>query len=134
KQYTKQITVYNIIEQEGKDVADKFNIQFGGNISDVHNYFDYDILINATSVGFKTQDTILNRNQIKPNSIVLDVVFVPTCTTFMKEAEAVGCTVLSGTQMIMNQACKQFELYTNIPAPVEIYESVMNDVEQNKPT
>jgi shikimate dehydrogenase len=86
---------------------------------------DYDILINCTSVGFKSTETILTKDRFKPGSLVLDAVFIPIETTFVKEARAAGCTAIEGYKMLLYQACGQFELYTGIDAPFAIMEQAM---------
>jgi shikimate dehydrogenase len=86
------------------------------------------MLINCTAAGFKSQETILKRDKIIPRSLVFDAVFVPVKTALLEEAAAVGCLCISGTRMLMHQACRQFELYTGIPAPEEIYETVLNRI------
>jgi shikimate dehydrogenase len=59
---------------------------------------------------------------------VFDAVFIPIKTALLEEAAAAGCTCVSGTRMLMHQACKQFELYTGTQAPVEIYETMLNRI------
>lgn len=126
--YTKDIVVYNNNQLKGKDVAATFDVVFAGDIGLVSSDIPYDILINCTSVGFKSSETIITADKIRPNTVVLDVVFLPTSTTFLKEAKLVGCVTLSGTRMIMHQACKQFELYTGLVAPFKIYEKIMQEI------
>ncbi len=133
KQFTDDITIYEIDEETGRATAQKFGVLYGGDTSKVSRETQYDILINCTPVGFKTQETILTADRIRENTVVLDVVFLPLVTEFQKQAKLAGCRVLSGTRMIMHQACKQFELYTGQKAPFEVYESTMNQIlrEQN---
>lgn len=128
KQYTDKLSIYNRNHERGRRIAQRFGVAYMGGLEELNRDLTYDILINCTSVGFKSQATILTRDRIRPNSIVMDIVFTPVVTTLQKEARAVGCTVISGTRMIMHQACKQFELYTGLDAPCEIYEKVISDI------
>lgn len=128
KQYTHEITLYNRDLVKGQQTASHFDIPFGGRIDSLDATTGYDILINCTSVGFKTDQTILTRNQIHPGTAILDVVFAPAVTAFQTEALAANCSFVPGTRMIMHQACKQFELYTGLAAPVEIYERVIASI------
>ena len=128
KQHTQHIALYNKSTDRGLKVAELFGIEFKGSHDLLNASSDYDILVNATSVGFKSDDTLLSRDRFVPGSVVFDVVFIPTETTFIREARAVGCVGISGTEMLMHQACKQFKLYTKIPAPTEVYESVMKTI------
>lgn len=121
-QHTKDIIIYNNNEAKGSDVANRFGLNFGGDISQVNAETPYDIILNCTSVGFKSKETILTADRIRNNSVVFDVIFNPLVTKFQKEAKSVGCTVIPGSRMIMYQACRQFELYTGFEAPVEVFE------------
>jgi shikimate dehydrogenase len=128
KQYADTIILFNRDQERGRETARRFGIEFGGGIEKVDRSLNYDILINCTSVGFKSPETILTRDRIIPGSLVFDVVFVPVKTALLEEAAAAGCTCVSGTRMLMHQACRQFELYTGISAPVEVYEAVLKDL------
>jgi shikimate dehydrogenase len=128
KQYTTDIILFNRDQERGRETARRFGIEFGGSVEKLDRSLAYDMLINCTSVGFKSQKTILKRDKIIPQSLVFDAVFVPIKTTLLEEAAAVGCICVSGTRMLMHQACKQFELYTGIPAPVEVYENMLNRI------
>jgi shikimate dehydrogenase len=48
------------------------------------------------------------------------MVYNPLRTRFLQEAEAAGCTVVDGLAMFVHQGARQFELWTGIPAPIEI--------------
>jgi shikimate dehydrogenase len=128
KHYTKNISLYNKSIDRGENVAKLFDVEFKGSYDLLNATTEYDILINATSVGFKSDNTLLSRDRFVQGTIVFDVVFVPIETSFMREARSAGCYAISGTEMLMHQACKQFELYTNLEAPKEIYESEMSKI------
>lgn len=81
-----------------------------------------DVLINATSVGMQPQSdaspvpaAILSRFQV-----VMDIVYAPLATRLLMEAEAAGCQVINGLEMLLYQGVAQFELWTGKPAPVEL--------------
>ncbi|MDR1934905.1 MAG: shikimate dehydrogenase, partial [Candidatus Accumulibacter sp.] len=128
KQYTADIVLFNRDQARGRETAKRFGIEFGGGIEKLDRGLDYDILVNCTSVGFKSTETVLTRERLIPKTLVFDAVFVPIKTTLLQEAAAVDCTCVSGTRMLMHQACKQFELYTNTPAPLEIYHIVLTRI------
>lgn len=125
KKYTSSIMIYNIFEDEGQKAADLFGVKYAGKPELLDADTDYDILINCTSVGFKSTETVLTKDRFKPGSIVLDAVFIPIETTFVKEARAAGCIAIEGYKMLLYQACGQFELYTGVNAPFEVMEKAM---------
>lgn len=127
KKYTGNISVYNIETDMGKEVADYFGVKYAGVPADFNRSIEYDILINATSVGFKSDASILTAEQMQENKIVLDAVFIPIETTLVKIAKSLGCTAIPGYRMLIHQACYQFELYTGVKAPFEVMEKAMLD-------
>ncbi len=127
KKYTEDIEVYNIDQATGKEVADYFGVRYAGVPADFNKSTDYDILINATSVGFKTTDTILTADQMREGKIVLDAVFIPIETAFVKIARESGCKAIPGYRMLIHQSCYQFELYTGMKAPFEVMEKALLD-------
>jgi shikimate dehydrogenase len=132
KKYTPHIFVYNSSEERGRQVADRFGVHFAGRPEQLDASSDYDILINCTSVGFKSDETILTRERFRPGCVVLDAVFLPIETTFVREARAAGCTAIEGYKMLLYQACGQFELYTGVPAPFAVMEQAMMSYVESK--
>lgn len=132
KKYTTDISIFNIFEDEGQKTADAFGVTFAGKPELLTAATPYDILINCTSVGFKSTDTVLTKDRFRPGSIVLDAVFIPIETTFVKEARAAGCTAIEGYKMLLYQACGQFELYTGVQAPFDVMEQAMLDYVTDK--
>ncbi|NIV04248.1 shikimate dehydrogenase, partial [Candidatus Saccharibacteria bacterium] len=60
--------------------------------------------------------------------IVLDVIYNPAETRFLKIARERGCVTISGIEMFLSQAAKQFELFTGIPVSTEIIHQVWEEV------
>jgi shikimate dehydrogenase len=50
--------------------------------------------------------------------VVLDIVYKPVETELVKAARRAGAVAIHGGRMLLHQATKQFELYTECPAPV----------------
>ncbi len=79
-----------------------------------------DIILNTTPVGMHpdTGNTPLHRELLMPHHAVLDIVYVPRETTLLRHAREKGCTVLTGDNMLLHQACRQFTIWTGLDAPV----------------
>ena len=74
---------------------------------------EFDILVNATSVGmFPNDGTSPVSKSILKNKIVFDAVYSPPITKLLRDAKSVGAKTIQGTQMYLNQAALQSELYT----------------------
>ena len=77
----------------------------------------YDVLLNATPVGmFPNENECVFEGAI-PASIVLDMVYNPHETLLVKRAKEQGATVIYGSEMLLEQAASQFEIWTGESAP-----------------
>ena len=86
----------------------------------------FDVIINATSVGMgNTRESPLNENEIKAR-YVFDMVYDPPETRLMKMAKAAGAEVIPGIEMFVQQAARQFEIWTGKPAPLDEMLVVVN--------
>jgi Shikimate 5'-dehydrogenase C-terminal domain len=86
---------------------------------------NYDVLVNATSIGFDTEETPVAGEMIKRGLVVLDAVFAPTFTTFLKAAQSRGCQVVRGYRLFIHQALFQFELFTGPKPPFAVMEKAL---------
>ncbi|MFL5340845.1 MAG: shikimate dehydrogenase [Gemmataceae bacterium] len=75
-----------------------------------------DILINATAVGMhpNVDDTPLHAGFLQPGMVVFDLVYNPESTVLVKDARARSCRVITGVELFVRQAAKQFKLFTGI--------------------
>jgi len=77
----------------------------------------YDALIHATPVGMHPNvDDSFFPDRI-PADIVFDMVYNPLETRLIRQAAASGKKVIPGHEMFIEQAVRQFELWTNETAP-----------------
>lgn len=123
-----QVTVYNRTASKGEKLAQDLGARFGGDLIGLNSLEDYDILVNATAVGFHAPDeSVIPSAILREGTVVLDVVFIPPQSKLVKDAESRGCTAISGIRMLVHQAAYQFELYTGRPAPFETMEAALLD-------
>jgi 3-dehydroquinate dehydratase / shikimate dehydrogenase len=86
-----------------------------------------DVLINCSPVGMSpniTESPFLKRD-FKKDMVVFDSVYNPLETRLLREAKAAGCTVIPGYELFINQAARQFELWTGQPAPIDSMREVL---------
>jgi len=77
----------------------------------------FDVIINATPVGMgNTRESPLKPEEIKAR-YVFDMIYDPAETRLLKMARAAGAEVISGLEMFVHQAARQFEIWTGKPAP-----------------
>ena len=76
---------------------------------------DFDIIINATSLGLKKEDKInLNLQNIGKNKLFYDVIYNPSITNFLQEGKKLGNKTINGRLMFVYQAQLAFKVWHNI--------------------
>ncbi|MEM2911117.1 MAG: shikimate dehydrogenase [Candidatus Bathyarchaeia archaeon] len=130
-----ELTVLNRDGEKAKQLAnalkEKFSKKIVGNTLSAslikEKLKDADILVNATSVGMhpNPEQTLVNREWLKPDMTVMDIVYNPIETKLIKDAKAVGAKVVYGTEMLVFQGAASFEIWCNQPAPVEVMRKVI---------
>ncbi len=86
----------------------------------------FDALVQATSVGmFPKSNECLFPGTI-PAGVVLDMVYNPHETVLLKRAKQQGCTVIHGSEMLLEQAARQFEIWTGESAPRSVMRNALD--------
>jgi shikimate dehydrogenase len=76
---------------------------------------DFDIIINATSIGLKKEDEIhIDYQKISKNKFFYDVIYNPPETNFLKKAKKYGGITKNGKMMFVYQAQKAFFIWHKI--------------------
>ena len=84
---------------------------------------EYDLVIQGTPVGMYPHgmdETMVPARWLRRDQVVLDMVYRPLKTRFIREAEAAGCRTILGVEMLLHQAVLQFEAWTGVSAPLEV--------------
>jgi len=77
----------------------------------------FDVLVHATPVGmFPRAHQCFFEDRI-PAKMVMDMVYNPLETLLLRRAREQGAEVISGLEMFLEQAVRQFEIWTGKPAP-----------------
>lgn len=79
-----------------------------------------DLLVNATSVGMDGQSMVIANNTVLPAGLrVADVIYQPFETPFLSYARSKGLKASNGLGMLLYQAAKAFELWTDQSMPTD---------------
>jgi 3-dehydroquinate dehydratase/shikimate dehydrogenase len=81
-----------------------------------------DVVINCTAVGMhpNVDATPLDAEFLHEGTLVFDTIYNPEHTLLLKQARGRGCETVDGLEMFVRQAARQFELFTNCSAPIEL--------------
>jgi shikimate dehydrogenase len=76
---------------------------------------NFDMIINATSLGLKNSETIsLDFSKIKKGKLFYDVIYNPEETNFLKEGKKSGGKIENGKKMFIYQAAASFNIWHGI--------------------
>ncbi len=85
----------------------------------------FDVLVHATPVGMVPN---VKENLFAdgiPADVVLDMVYNPHETALLKLAKQQGCKVVPGSEMLLEQAASQFEIWTGENAPRDVMRNAL---------
>lgn len=89
-----------------------------------------DLLVNCTAVGMhpNVDELPVHPSYLKPGLIVFDTVYTPEQTLLIKEARDRGCHVITGVELFIRQAARQFELFTRRAAPIDLFRQTLRRI------
>jgi len=107
-----KITLSNRTKQKAENLKNFFlDIE----IVDWGKTTNFDMIINATSLGLKQNDEIkLNYEKIGKNKLFYDIIYNPAQTNFLKNAKLSGNKTENGKMMFIYQAQLAFKIWHNI--------------------
>lgn len=122
------IAVVGRNEERGKMLAEIFGVDFLAE-DEVH-YASAAIIIQTTPVGMVpyTDQHPVGTALFRRDRVVLDVIYNPEETRYLRVAKERGCMTIPGTEMFLLQAAKQFELFTGCPVSMEEVRNAWNEL------
>jgi 3-dehydroquinate dehydratase / shikimate dehydrogenase len=89
-----------------------------------------ELVFNCTPLGMhpNVDETPFEKHHLRPSMIVFDAVYNPENTLLVKEARSRNCTVITGVDMFVRQACLQFELFAGQPGPADLMRETIRRV------
>ncbi|KAL3505797.1 hypothetical protein ACH5RR_031179 [Cinchona calisaya] len=128
KQKGARVVIANRTYERAKEIADTV----GGlalSLSELDSFHPEDgmILANTTSIGMqpKVNETPISKEALKYYSLVFDAVYTPKITRLLGEAQESGAKIVTGVEMFIGQAYEQYERFTGLPAPKELFRKIM---------
>ena len=105
-----------IISNRTKSKAEDLNNLFKNlKVIDWGEVPEFDIIINATSIGLKIDDKLdLDLSKIGKNKFFYDVIYKPKQTNFLKIGKELGNRTENGKMMFIYQAFAAFEVWHGI--------------------
>jgi shikimate dehydrogenase len=127
---TREIAVLNRTIERARELARDINRTFGektqhGRLDEEtleKELKDTDILINATPIGMHPYEdqTPVNRNFLRSDLTVFDLVYNPPETRLLREAKTIGAKTVNGIVMLVHQGAASFEIWTGRKASIDV--------------
>ena len=115
-----KVYISNRTKEKAKNLESHYKISLGLETLDWGQSPDFDIIINATSLGLKNNDKIeLDYNKHKSKlfrgkKLFYDVIYNPVETNFLKNAKQFGNQTVNGKMMFIYQAHQAFTIWHKI--------------------
>ena len=112
KMGSSEIMISNRTEENANKVKNIFNnikvIEWG-------EIPDFDVIINATSLGLNQDDKVnLDFTKVGKNKLFYDLIYNPSETNFLKTGKNLGNKIVNGKLMFIYQAFSAFKLWNGI--------------------
>ena len=131
------ITIVNRSEERGRELVDLLNDKLPVTSELVVWNETYripantDVVINATSIGlFPDVDARLNIDvdTLSPDMVVADVIPNPPNTNLVRKARELGCKVIDGLGMLVNQGVIGVKYWSGVDPDPKVMRSALEDV------
>ena len=111
KMNVSKIIVSNRTKKKAEDLKSQFhNLE----ILDWGDINDFDVIINATSLGLNKESLNLDFSKFTNDKLFYDVIYNPAETNFLKEGKKLGNRTENGKLMFIYQAFEAFKLWHGI--------------------
>jgi shikimate dehydrogenase len=118
--------IYNRTPGKAESLASFLSGQTGNThvLRDLSSLSAYDVIVNATPLGMHAEDPLpLDPGLLNDSQAVCDLIYHKT--PLLVQAEQKGCRTADGLGMLLWQGALAFELWTGMPAPVEVMRTAL---------
>lgn len=119
------VHVLNRTVERAESLAKDLGAAGAGPMSELAG-LDYDILVNTTSVGLRSDASPVPAEHVREGSVVMDAVYDPQETRLLRDAKERGAVVVHGKWMLIYQAAEQLRTWTGRDAPIETLEQAFD--------
>ena len=111
KMNVSEITISNRTKKKAEDLKVLFE---GLKVIEWGKLSDFDVVINATSIGLNNEVINLDFSKSGKNKLFYDVIYNPVETNFLKAGKELGNKIENGKTMFVYQASEAFKLWHGI--------------------
>ncbi|MCL2209453.1 MAG: type I 3-dehydroquinate dehydratase [Treponema sp.] len=123
-----KVLILNRTINKAKNIASQYKFRWGGldnqGIEMMSKYND--IVIQTTTAGMEGNDDTdpLDLYNFSGKEAVMDLIYIPGKTHFLKRAEEAGCKIINGYDTVIRQACTQYASFFGREIPHQLLSQV----------
>lgn len=113
-----EVLIFNRTKEKALELAEKWHALIG-TLDDAKTV---GVIINTTS----TKESLLLPAAFRKGQIVMDCVYSPPLTEFLRNAQKGGAKIMNGLPMLLHQGAAQCMLWTGQEAPVKVMRAALD--------
>ena len=127
----RQILIHNRTHSRAENLVNEFSQAFpeteliAVSIQAIMNN-NLDLLVNTTTVGMERDLSPLELYECKKIENLLDIIYCPSKTKILRQAQEIGIPSANGLGMLLYQGCEAFTFWTGLPAPKTIMRETLS--------
>lgn len=118
-----KIIILNRTQERAQHLVDLINKNGGEAVTQPWEAGDWlkstQLLVQTTSLGLKQEQYPFSLSGISQEMLVVDIIFNPWETPFLREARELGCRTLNGVGMLLYQGALAWEFWLGGQAPIK---------------
>ena len=114
-----EVTILNRTQSKAAELGRALGAKTTGGLGEIGD-LEWDVLINATSVGLREDVSPIPANTLRDGAIVMDAVYEPAETRLLQDARKRGARTVPGKWWLVHQAAAQLECWAGQPAPIDV--------------
>ncbi len=126
------LTVFHVAKDNGAKEIITVSRKGENNYENISRHYDADIIVNTTPVGMypNNGERLIDLSKFTKCRKALDLIYNPARTVFLLDAEKLGIDCINGLYMLVAQALRAAEIFTDKKIPLskidEVYESIIS--------
>lgn len=139
----KKIYIVDKFAESSKSLVEDINLKFASiaesvefeNLDEINDKVSSaNVVMNASGIGMyqHLDEVLVSKESLNSSQICFDATYNPLRTKFLMDAESVGCKILNGIGMVINQGAIQYSLWTGLPEPLEIFTNCIEKITSEK--
>ncbi len=124
------LTVFHVASDKGAKEVITVSRSGENNYENISLHYDADIIVNTTPVGMfpDNGERLIDLSKFTKCKKALDLIYNPARTLFLLDAEKLGIDCINGLYMLVAQALRAAEIFTDKKIPLSKIDDVYNKI------